>query len=72
MSERVYGIVLWFNDEKGFGFITPDEGGVDIFAHYSQIKSDDGTQTLREGQRVSYMVGQGLKGPQAAEITVVY
>lgn len=70
MSERVYGIVKWFNDEKGFGFIAPDNGGVDIFAHYSEILSN-GRQTLNEGQRVSYIIGQGQKGPHATQITIL-
>ncbi|OJU86975.1 MAG: cold-shock protein [Acinetobacter sp. 39-4] len=70
MSQKETGIVKWFNDEKGFGFIAPDNRGVDIFAHYSEIQCD-GHQTLKEGQRVSYIVGQGLKGPQATKITVL-
>ncbi|ENW05178.1 cold-shock protein [Acinetobacter beijerinckii] len=70
MSQKEVGIVKWFNDEKGFGFISPDNGGVDIFAHYSEIQCD-GRPTLKEGQRVSYIIGQGQKGPQAIEITVI-
>jgi CspA family cold shock protein len=58
------GIVKWFNAEKGFGFIAPDEGGPDVFVHYSAI---DGTgfRTLEENQPVTYDVTQGPKGPQA-------
>jgi CspA family cold shock protein len=62
------GIVKWFNAEKGFGFITPDEGGNDLFVHHSAIESQ-GFRTLDEGQRVSYTAGQGQKGPQATQVT---
>lgn len=61
------GTVKWFNDSKGFGFITPDEGGEDLFAHYSQIQST-GFKTLTEGQRVSFDITNGPKGRQAANI----
>ncbi|MDY6010774.1 MAG: cold-shock protein [Duodenibacillus sp.] len=61
------GVVKWFNDAKGFGFITPDEGGEDLFAHFSSIEIE-GFKTLREGQRVSFEVVQGPKGKQAAHI----
>ncbi|MCH3965897.1 MAG: cold-shock protein [Clostridium sp.] len=63
------GTVKWFNGEKGFGFIT-GENGEDIFAHFSQINSD-GYKTLDEGQKVSYDEGKGQKGPQAENITVL-
>jgi len=62
------GIVKWFNAEKGFGFITPDEGGNDLFVHHSAIETQ-GFRTLDEGQRVSYTAGQGQKGPQATQVT---
>lgn len=62
------GTVKWFNAEKGFGFIT-GEDGQDVFAHYSQINID-GFKTLEEGQKVSFDVTQGQKGPQAENITV--
>ena len=62
------GTVKWFNAEKGFGFITPDEGGPDLFAHYSAIQGR-GFRSLEDNQRVSYEVTQGQKGPQASEIT---
>jgi cold shock protein len=62
------GTVKWFNAEKGFGFITPDEGGNDLFVHHSAIETQ-GFRTLDEGQRVSYTAGQGQKGPQATQVT---
>lgn len=61
------GTVKWFNDSKGFGFITPEAGGGDLFAHFSAIQGQ-GFKTLKEGQRVSYDVTTGPKGPQAANI----
>lgn len=63
------GTVKWFNQEKGYGFINTDEGG-DVFAHYSQINKE-GFKTLEEGQRVTFDVADGAKGPQAENITVV-
>lgn len=62
------GTVKWFNDAKGFGFIKPDAGGDDLFAHFSQIRSD-GFKSLQENQRVSFDVVDGPKGQQAANIT---
>ena len=64
------GTVKWFNDSKGFGFITPDEGGEDVFAHFSAIKSD-GFKSLKENQCVSFEVTTGPKGKQAANIDVI-
>ena len=61
------GTVKWFNESKGFGFITPDEGGEDLFAHFSEIQSK-GFKTLKEAQRVSFEVKTGPKGKQAANI----
>ncbi|CBW75079.1 Cold shock protein [Mycetohabitans rhizoxinica HKI 454] len=61
------GIVKWFNDSKGFGFITPDAGGEDLFAHFSEV-TGEGFKTLVENQRVSYQVKRGPKGLQAANI----
>jgi CspA family cold shock protein len=61
------GTVKWFNDSKGFGFITPDGGGEDLFAHFSEIKTS-GFKSLKENQRVSFEVTTGPKGKQAANI----
>ena len=63
------GTVKWFNSDKGYGFITGDDG-VDVFAHYSQIQAD-GFKNLEEGQKVQFDVTQGAKGPQAENITLV-
>ena len=63
------GTVKWFNGDKGFGFITTEEGN-DVFAHFSQINKD-GFKTLEEGQKVSFKVAQGQKGPQAEDITIL-
>ncbi|MEN6585718.1 MAG: cold-shock protein [Sulfuricella sp.] len=61
------GVVKWFNDTKGFGFIAPDDGSADLFAHFSAIQMG-GFKTLKEGQRVQFEVAQGPKGKQAADI----
>ncbi|MFB9903797.1 cold-shock protein [Allokutzneria oryzae] len=61
------GVVKWFNAEKGFGFLTPDGGGADVFAHYSAIEGS-GYKSLEEGQKVEFEIGQGQKGPQANNI----
>ncbi|HEY8243974.1 MAG: cold-shock protein [Vicinamibacteria bacterium] len=61
------GTVKWFNDAKGFGFVTPEDGGKDLFAHFSAIQGS-GFKTLKEGQRVSFDVVPGPKGPQASNI----
>jgi cold shock protein len=62
------GIVKWFNDSKGFGFITPDNGGADLFAHFSEIQGAQGFKSLTEAQRVEFETRQGQKGLQAANI----
>ena len=67
MSNRQTGTVKWFNESKGFGFITPSAGGPDLFVHFSAIQGN-GFKTLAEGQTVSYVAGQGKKGPQAEEV----
>jgi cold shock protein len=64
------GTVKWFNDTKGFGFITPDDGGADVFAHYTAIKSN-GFKSLKEKQKVSFDIVTGPKGKQAANIMVL-
>ncbi len=66
----IKGTVKWFNPEKGFGFITRDDGQGDLFAHYSQIETD-GFKTLNEGEKVSFNVVSGAKGDQASNITVL-
>jgi CspA family cold shock protein len=61
------GTVKWFNDAKGFGFITPDDGGEDVFAHFSEVKAE-GLKSLTEKQKVSFEIREGQKGLQAANI----
>ena len=67
MSDKATGTVKWFNESKGFGFIAQDNGGQYVFAHYSAIEGS-GFKTLKEGQRVSFVLSQGQKGPQAEQI----
>jgi CspA family cold shock protein len=62
------GTVKWFNESKGFGFITPDEGEKDCFVHYSAIQGD-GFKSLAEGDRVQFEIGEGPKGPAAENVT---
>ena len=64
------GTVKWFNDAKGFGFITPADGGKDLFAHHTEIQAS-GFKSLKEGQAVEFEVTQGQKGPAAAKIRTV-
>ena len=64
------GIVKWFNDDKGFGFITPDESGKDLFVHHSAI-SGSGFKSLAEGAKVSYVAEDGPKGPNATQVATV-
>ncbi|MCO7642515.1 cold-shock protein [Pseudomonas sp. S 311-6] len=67
-TEKSTGTVKWFNDAKGFGFITPDNGDEDLFAHFSSIQME-GFKTLKEGQKVAFDIIQGPKGKQALNIT---
>ena len=65
------GTVKWFNAAKGYGFITPEDGGKDLFVHHSEIKSGDDYATLNDGQSVEFEVGQGQKGPCANNVVPV-
>lgn len=67
VADMAIGTVKWFNDAKGFGFITPDDGSEDLFAHFSAINMN-GFKTLKEGEKVSFEVVQGPKGKQASNI----
>ncbi len=69
MSERIIGTVKWFNESKGFGFIS-QEGGEDVFVHFSAITAD-GFRTLAEGQQVEFSIEQSPKGPQAVNVVSV-
>ncbi len=65
------GIVKWFSADKGYGFITPDDGGKDLFVHHSEVKNGGGFVTLNDGQKVDYEVGQGPKGPCANNVKLI-
>jgi len=65
-----FGTVKFFDEKKGFGFITPDEGSKDVFVHFSNIKAE-GFKTLQEGQKVQYEPGEGRKGPEARNVSAV-
>ena len=67
MSERETGTVKWFSNQKGYGFIVPDEGGDDLFVHHSNIVSE-GYRTLKDGQKVEYEASEGKKGPEATNV----
>lgn len=67
---QVTGTVKWFDEAKGFGFISQADGGKDVFVHFRAIKSD-GFRTLTEGQSVQFSIEQGNKGPQAADVVVL-
>ena len=70
MSNKVTGVVKFFNAEKGFGFIAPTDGGKDVFVHFSAIQSTK-FKTLEEGQRVEFTIEQGQKGPAAANVVAL-
>ncbi len=65
------GTVKWFNADKGYGFITPEDGGRDLFVHYSEIQTDGGFAKLDDGQAVEFEVGEGQKGPCATKVVAV-
>ena len=70
MADLINGTVKWFNSEKGYGFIEQEDGGKDVFVHFRQINSNGYERaTLNEGQKVTYEVGEGQKGPQAENVT---
>lgn len=68
-KQKSKGTIKFFNSQKGFGFITPDNGGKELFVHTSNIQGD--ARSLREGQKVEYVEGQGRKGPEATEVTLL-
>ncbi|WP_084934791.1 cold shock domain-containing protein [Pantoea rwandensis] len=68
MSNKILGSVKWFNSEKGFGFISPEDGSKDVFVHYSAIVGSD-YRSLEEGQRVEFSTQDGPKGPSATHVT---
>ena len=70
MSNKSTGTVKWFDESKGFGFISQADGGKDVFVHFRAIESD-GFRTLTEGQNVQFTIEQGNKGPQAADVVVL-
>jgi CspA family cold shock protein len=65
------GTVKWFNANKGFGFITPDDGGKDLFVHHSEIKNSGGYATLNDGQKVEFNIGESRKGPCASNVVSI-
>lgn len=72
MSQVKAGTVKWFNEEKGFGFIQPNDGSNDVFVHFSQVKNGgQGRVSLADGQAVEFTVGEGQKGPQAENVMKV-
>jgi CspA family cold shock protein len=70
IASKIKGNVKWFNESKGFGFITPEDGSKDVFVHFSAISSN-GFKTLAEGQRVEFEITNGAKGPSAANVIAI-
>ncbi|AIR01790.1 cold-shock protein [Pluralibacter gergoviae] len=70
MTTKMTGLVKWFNADKGFGFITPEDGSKDVFVHFSAIQSDD-FRTLHENQKVEFAVENGAKGPSAVNVVAL-
>ncbi|PLR38770.1 cold-shock protein [Chimaeribacter californicus] len=70
LMSKIKGNVKWFNESKGFGFITPEDGSKDVFVHFSAIASN-GFKTLAEGQRVEFEITNGAKGPSAANVVAI-
>ncbi len=70
MSNKMTGLVKWFNAEKGFGFISPEDGSKDVFVHFSAIQGN-GFKTLAEGQNVEFEIQDGQKGPAAVNVTAI-
>lgn len=70
MTMKTTGLVKWFNADKGFGFITPEDGSKDVFVHFSAIQSD-AFRTLYENQKVEFAIEQGAKGPSAVNVVVI-
>ena len=70
MSNKMTGLVKWFNADKGFGFISPTDGSKDVFVHFSAIQNN-GFKTLEEGQKVEFTIENGQKGPAAANVTAL-
>jgi len=70
MSGKMTGLVKWFNESKGFGFITPEDGSKDVFVHFSAIQNS-GFKTLAEGQKVEFTIENGQKGPSAGNVSAI-
>jgi CspA family cold shock protein len=72
MSQLLKGTIKWFNDEKGYGFIQQENGDKDLFVHFRQVNNPNGGRvSLNDGQEVTFEIGEGLKGPQAENVTAI-